>query len=251
MRLSGDTDIGLVRSTNQDAFMSGRFENGAAWAIVCDGMGGPGGGSIASEIAIETISSKLTECCRSEMGETALRHCMEVAVQLANRRIYDIARQNPELLGMGTTAVVVIARETSAYIFHVGDSRVYALTEDGLTRLTKDHSMVQVMLDRGELTEEEARTDPRKNILTRALGVDETVEFEYTLAEFPKGSKLLLCTDGLFNTVEEAEILRLAGEWDTDALPEKLIAKANQNGGGDNITAVVIENEFFVKGDAA
>jgi protein phosphatase len=141
---------------------------------------------------------------------------------------------------MGTTVVASIIRQDAVYVAHAGDSRAYRVTETGITQLTRDHSMVQAMVDRGQLTPSEAKDHPRKNIITRALGVDSRILIDFCEEPFEAKDVLLICTDGLTNMVEDEEILRLAREFPAGELPEQLVSLANRNGGVDNVTVVTI-----------
>lgn len=234
------SDKGLVRESNQDAFMTGTFDDGAVWAVVCDGMGGMGGGDIASRLAVEHFSASLKAGYRSGMSEISVKNLLVSAVNAANIRVFDKSRESKELNGMGTTIVAVILRSDTAYFIHAGDSRGYVYLSNGLLQVTRDHSIVQSMIENGRISPEEARFHPRKNVITRALGVDDSVVPEFNVYDLESGSKILLCTDGLTNFVDVARISELL---DSDGdCAESLVSAANANGGGDNVTAVVIEN---------
>lgn len=239
MKVIGRSDTGRVRPTNQDAFVCGQLSATTYFAVVCDGMGGANGGNVASAIAIKVIADRIVDTYHDGMAETALRHMLESAVSAANIEIFDAAAENLDLRGMGTTVVAVIAQENKAYVAHVGDSRAYMATPDGLEQITRDHSIVQAMVEKGQLTQNEAKNHPRKHFLTRALGVEEEVDCEFTEAEFSKDGVLLLCTDGLTNMVETDDIYAIVQTSSPDEVPDALIAAANMAGGSDNITAVM------------
>lgn len=240
MEIFSKTDKGMVRSSNQDAELYGAFENGDVWAVVCDGMGGANGGSVASNTAVDEIADKLRESYRSSMSGNAVRDMIGKAIQAANIKVYIEAQENLSLRGMGTTVVVVIVSGDTAYIAHAGDSRAYLLTGGAIRQLTTDHSVVQAMVDKGELTADEARHHPRKNLITRALGVKPRLDIDYCECPLVKGDIILMCSDGLSNYVEENEIYNILRSNDSRTAVDKLINTANANGGGDNITAVAV-----------
>ncbi len=243
MNIFSSTDKGKVRSSNQDAVATGLFSDGTVWAIVCDGMGGASGGNIASRLAVEYLSASLKSGYRANMGESSIKNLLETAIYAANIRVFDKSRENSELNGMGTTVVIAIATEKEAYFSHVGDSRAYLIDENNITQITRDHSIVQSMIEEGKISAEEAKHHPRKNVITRALGVDESVVPEFTVCDFKENEKILLCTDGLSNFVDANDIRGILIKDGSDDYSKQLVDLANDNGGGDNITAVVIQNK--------
>lgn len=242
MNITGCSDTGKVRHSNQDAFTTGRFDDGSAWAIVCDGMGGANGGNVASRMAVDNLSASLKSGYRSNMSETSIKNLLNSAVSAANIRVFDKSKESKELNGMGTTVVAVLICNKTAYIAHAGDSRAYLMSNGKLSQLTRDHSIVQNMIENGKLSIEEARFHPKKNVITRALGVEESVNVEFTVSDLTDGDIMLLCTDGLSNYVSSSEIAEALSNSTDGASAKRLIDIANSNGGGDNITAVVIEN---------
>lgn len=241
MNIVGYSDKGAVRSSNQDAFMVGTMDDGSSWAVVCDGMGGASGGNVASRLAVDHFSASLKAGYRSGMSESSVKNLLESAVNAANIRVFDKSRESKELNGMGTTIVATIIIGSTAYFIHAGDSRAYSFSNGELSQLTRDHSIVQSMIENGKLTPEEARFHPRKNVITRALGVEEIIAPEFNVYDLNCNDKLLLCTDGLTNFVDLDNIGSvLSGDFEDKS--KELVDLANKNGGGDNITAVVIEN---------
>lgn len=240
MKISARSDVGKVRETNQDAYAMGEFADGSVWAVVCDGMGGHAGGNIASGIAVNAISQTICSSFRADMSFSALKNLFSSAVSAANIKIYDKAREQPSLKGMGTTAVIVIASGNNAYVAHVGDSRVYFADDKSITQITEDHSVVQQMVNSGTLTKEEAQSSPYKNLITRALGLEENVAFDFTAVSFPDSGKLILCSDGLSNMVSDEKILSLISDSDVHEYAHRLVEAANDAGGTDNSTVVVI-----------
>ena len=182
MKIYCKTDTGKTRDVNQDAYLAHILDEDTAFAVVCDGMGGAKAGNIASTLAAKTIYDYVLRSWQSDMNDTQIKNLLCSAVMSANVEVYDAAQRDEELNGMGTTVVVTIMNNDFAYIVHVGDSRAYLLRDDLLSQITIDHSMVQKMIESGELTAEEARLHPKKNVITRALGVDENVNIDYKKA---------------------------------------------------------------------
>ena len=234
------SDIGLVRSSNQDCCNTGAFSDGNAFAVVCDGMGGANGGCTASSVATQTISQRLSDLYRPEMSDDEIREIMELAVSEANLKVYDMAQNDSFLYGMGTTVVCAVVRGTALYVVHAGDSRAYLFEDGTLRRLTTDHSMVQELVSAGQITEEQARQHPNRNIITRALGVDAYLATDYNRAELGAGSLLLICTDGLSGYFSDGQLCSMIAQTPDDMLAEELIKAAKAQGGSDNITVAVI-----------
>ncbi len=239
MQIHSKTDIGKVRSSNQDAFFSCELSEGTVFALVCDGMGGANAGNVASETAIKVLSDYVIRSYRPAMDSFECAKMLKNAIQSANMEIYDMSLKNESLKGMGTTVVAAIIKEEMAVIAHVGDSRAYLLDGE-LTQLTRDHSVVQTLLESGKITAEYARVHPRKNVITRALGAESEVVIDTCEAPFDGNKALLLCTDGLTNFAELTEIEVILKEIEPENVPEKLIELANSRGGSDNITVVSI-----------
>lgn len=240
MRIVAKTDKGHVRDSNQDAYAVGEFSDEVVWAVVCDGMGGAAGGNIASALAVKVISDKINVSYREQMRDSSIKNMLDSALNAANVEVFDMAESKHELKGMGTTVVCAIVKDGQAYIAHAGDSRAYILKNGEIFQITTDHSMVQDLLDKGKITSEQALNHPNKNIITRAVGVDENIEIDFNQIDLDDDTTLLLCTDGLSNYVSNEEILELTGDGKHYAFADRLVNKANENGGGDNITAVVI-----------
>lgn len=240
MRIVAKTDKGIVRENNQDAYAAGEFSDEVAWSVVCDGMGGAAGGNIASALAVKVISDKINASYRDNMRDMSIKNMLDSALTAANIEVYDFAEARPELLGMGTTAVCAVVRDNQAYIAHAGDSRAYVISDNKIKQITTDHSMVQDLLSRGKITSEEAENHPNKNIITRAVGVDKSIEIDFEQVDLNDDDILLLCTDGLSNYVSNDEIIKIMSDGKKYAFADRLINKANKNGGGDNITVVII-----------
>ncbi|MBQ1895195.1 MAG: Stp1/IreP family PP2C-type Ser/Thr phosphatase [Clostridia bacterium] len=240
MRISAKTDVGKVRPNNQDSYAAGEFQNGVTWVVVCDGMGGYRGGNIASSAAVKTISERITGSYRENMTSSSIKNLLVTSITNANFEIFDMAAANEELKGMGTTVVAALITKKAIYIAHAGDSRAYLAADGKLRQITKDHSVVQELVDSGEITREQAMDHPQKNLITRALGVEEIVKVDFTVEDIKGDETLLICTDGLTNEVTEDEILRVLSEKPFEEVADTLVDMANENGGNDNITAVAI-----------
>lgn len=238
MQIFAKTDSGLKRETNQDSFYTGFLSDNSAIVIVCDGMGGANAGNVASETATKLIFDYINKSYSNKLNRDSLSLLVKNAVASANLSIYNMSKSDSKYSGMGTTAVVLIIRNGFAIVCHVGDSRAY-LINDSINQITKDHSIVQTLVEDGKLTVEEAKKHPKKNVITRALGVEENVISD--IIEFPIniGDTLLVCSDGLSNYVEESEIFEIIKNGSGD-LADLLVEKANSGGGGDNITAVTV-----------
>ena len=240
MRIVAKTDKGHVRDSNQDAYAVGEFSDEVVWAVVCDGMGGAAGGNIASALAVKVISDKINVSYREQMRDSSIKNMLDSALNAANVEVFDMSESKHELKGMGTTVVCAIVKDGQAYIAHAGDSRAYILKNGKIFQITTDHSIVQDLLDKGKITSEQALNHPNKNIITRAVGVDKNIEIDFDQIDLDDDTTLLLCTDGLSNYVSDSEILELTSDKKQYAFADRLVNKANENGGGDNITVVVI-----------
>ena len=241
MRVFGKTDIGAHRETNQDAFRSGVFENGDCWAVVCDGMGGVSGGQVASAICVEKVSDAINRGHRDNMTVKTAQNLLNSAICAANASIFDEAQKDKALSGMGTTVVAVMVIRGIAVVAHVGDSRAYLFGDD-IKPITKDHSLVQFLVDSGKITEEEAKIHPDRNIITGAVGILSVVDVDFDIVDVNENDNILICTDGLNGAVEDIKILEVINEYGENS-PEKLVEAAISAGGRDNITAVVLYNQ--------
>ncbi len=237
MKIVGNSDIGKVRKENQDSFWFTNALPNTCVAVVCDGMGGINGGQIASTITTNAVREYFTEHAITNN----LKKQFATAVEKGNQAVLSKAQENPEYTGMGTTMVLAAVHNHTVSFANIGDSRGYHITNGNITQITKDHSAVQELVDNGHLSEHQARIHPNKNIITRAIGVEEGVEFDYFEVSFTPGDVVVLCTDGLTNLVNENEIQFEVAGGDFDDLPQRLIDLANERGGTDNITVVAIQ----------
>ena len=240
MRFYGLTDIGRRREMNQDTFCVHRFDDKQGFGLVCDGMGGQTAVNVASDMARTIIADKIRKAVETGVMDDP-RCLLEAALREANYSVYKRSMVEPEYRGMGTTAVVAFVRGETAYCAHVGDSRIYLLREGRLLQVTRDHSLVQELMEKGEIKPEEMRTHPNRNMITRAVGVGLTIETDLMQIPLCAGDKLLLCSDGLTNMVGNEQIAALLGQNTGEDACRLLIEEANKAGGMDNITAVVIE----------
>lgn len=235
------TDAGLARPDNQDAYITAEIA-GFTVAVVCDGMGGTAGGQTASTMAVDTMLRELQASLREDMEEGQLTQATLYAIACANDAIRQRAAREEELSHMGTTLVCAVCRPDGRVLLcNIGDSRAYHLSSDGITQITRDHSVVENMVERGELTHAQARRHPSRNLITRALGPDESAQADPFTLTLNEGEFLLLCTDGLVNTVSEQEILfEVIHERDIDSCLQRLLQLSHDNGAPDNVTAVLI-----------
>jgi protein phosphatase len=238
--ISAATDIGAYRESNQDAYCTGSFVSGDAWAVVCDGMGGVSGGQIASRICVDVASSVIKRGYRVDLSVKSAKNLLQSAINTANTAVFEESQKDASLHGMGTTIVAVLVLRGVAVIGYVGDSRAYLLN-DTIKRLTKDHSLVQVMIDTGKITEEEAKVHPDRNIITRAVGIMSFVDVDYEITDFSEDDKILLCTDGLNGSVDDNVIYDIATS-EADNKAEVLIKAAIDGGSRDNITVVLLDS---------
>ena len=238
----GLTDTGKVRAQNQDAFRIEDLDRHTVLAVVCDGMGGAKSGNIASRLAVDVFVEDVRCSYKSSMSQEQCEQMLRNAVKLANFMVYDQARQFEDFAGMGTTLVAALVSGKNAIVVNVGDSRCYHITSSGIFRVTVDHSLVQMMVERGDLTAEEARDYPGKNYITRAVGTEPIVESDVFKIRMERGESLLLCSDGLHNEVDDQEILfEVVHGADHDNCCQRLLDIANMRGSPDNVTSVLVK----------
>ena len=236
MDVWGITHRGVVRQQNQDAFATRKLEDGRIIAVVCDGMGGARAGNVASTMAVELFMDQFAR----EPGESDQER-LQAAAALANREIFQRSSSDQDCAGMGTTLVAALAGQEEAVILNEGDSRAYHINEGGIALVTRDHSLVEDMVERGELTREQARTHPHKNLITRALGAEPHLAADCFRQSLVPGDYLLLCSDGLSNVVTEQELLYEVIHGDgADTCCQRLLDIALGRGAPDNVTVVLI-----------
>ena len=247
MNVWGITDRGKIREQNQDAFAHQVLPDGRVIALVCDGMGGAVGGNIASRVVVDSFAESAGSLFMEaflEDGEDSpdLEH-MERAAARANRQVFRRAVEDENCVGMGTTLVAALAGEEEALILNEGDSRAYHISEEsGISQVTRDHSLVEDLVERGELTRDQARVHPHKNLITRALGAEPDLKADSFRRELTEGDFLLLCSDGLSNVVSEQEILyEVVHGGEACPCCRRLLDIALHRGAPDNVTAVLIQ----------
>ncbi|MFZ5476420.1 MAG: Stp1/IreP family PP2C-type Ser/Thr phosphatase [Myxococcota bacterium] len=243
----GITDVGVKRTNNEDNYLINEELN---LYIVCDGMGGHAGGEFASAIAVNTVEEVLADLEThpdatppaaedDDAGTEIMRERLRYAIRLAGKRIFEKAAAEPEYRGMGTTCLALLFDTGNAYVAHVGDSRGYLVREGRIEQLTEDHSLVNEKIRAGLLTPDQARTHKLKNIITRSLGYTEDVEIDIQVRATRRGDRFLLCSDGLSNLVETAEIGEAVRSLTPQEAARHLVQLACERGGDDNITAVI------------
>ena len=241
MQCWGLTDPGCVRAQNQDVYLIEKLDSSTMLCVVCDGMGGAKSGNVASSLAADVFVQEVRRNWKHGLDDGRIDQILQNAVKLANFTVFDQARQFEEFNGMGTTLVAALVHGRKATVIHVGDSRAYAITRDGIRQLTRDHSVVQMMLERGELTPEQARTYPGKNLITRAIGTEGSIRSDLTHLTLGRGDSLLLCSDGLSNTMDEQEILfEVVHGVNKQYCCQRLLDIAKNRGAPDNVTSVFI-----------
>ena len=241
MQCWGLTDPGCVRKQNQDAYQIEELDRNTLLCVVCDGMGGAKSGNIASSLAVDVFVEEIRRTWTPTMDQEKMDQMMLSAAKLANFTVYDQAQQFPEFDGMGTTLVALLIKGKMATIANVGDSRCYGLDRRGIRQITVDHSLVQMMVDRGDLTAEMAKTYPGKNLITRAVGTESTVECDIFHQSVSRGDYFLLCSDGLSNMMDDQEILfEVVHGVNKQHCCKRLLDIAKNRGAPDNVTSVLV-----------
>ncbi len=237
------TDIGKVRSENQDCV---RYVQNllAGYGILalCDGMGGASAGSVASDIALSAFTGKISESITEKKNRDKLSEITRTAVEFANSAVYQQSVSNEKYSGMGTTLVAAVVKGRQCCIANVGDSRAYLIADGSITQISSDHSFVEDMVRRGSITREQAKNHPRKNVITRALGIDATVECDIFTPILKKNHLLLLCSDGLSNTLADDEILEITKRSkNLEEIAKELLDLALSRGAPDNVTVGLLQ----------
>ena len=243
MEAWGLTDTGNVREENQDFYRMERLGPETLLAVVCDGMGGARAGNVASELAVKAFSDHIRASHKGVSGAERIFSLLREALARANRAVYEKAQSSEDYAGMGTTLVAAIVSGEDVLISNVGDSRAYLLGSGGIQQISKDHSLVGSMVEQGNMTEQEARRHPNRNLITRALGPEENVRDDEFSCKWKQGDYLLLCTDGLVNTVSDQELLfEIVHTEDPEHCLRRLVDISVSRGAPDNITAILMQN---------
>ena len=241
MQCWGLSDPGCVRAQNQDSYQIERLDRNTLLCVVCDGMGGAKSGNVASTLAVDVFVQEIKRTWTSNMDRDKIDQMLRGAVKLANLTVFDQAMQFEEFSGMGTTLVAALVRGRDLTVINVGDSRIYRVNRSGIRQLSVDHSLVQMMVDRGELTPELARTYPGKNFITRAIGTEPVVESDLFHYYVDRGDCLLLCSDGLSNMMDDQEILfEVIHGTNKQMCCQRLLDIAKNRGAPDNVTSIMI-----------
>lgn len=242
MQYWGLTDAGCIRRQNQDTYQVEQLDRNTLLCVICDGMGGAKSGNVASTLAVDVFIQEVRRAWRPGMDGEGLDRMLQGAVKLANFTVFDQARQFEEFTGMGTTLVAAMIQGKTATVVNVGDSRAYHIDRDGIRLLTTDHSLVQMMVERGELTPEKARDYPGKNLITRAIGTEPVVNCDVFHRRVEGGDCLLLCSDGLSNMMDEQEILfEVVHGVEKQQCCQSLLNIAKNRGAPDNVTSVLVQ----------
>ncbi len=240
IELHSAVDPGRARSNNEDSVAT---DDGVALAVLADGMGGYNAGEVASHMATSFVRTELGRWLREagvQASDAEVRRAMDICVDNANRAIFNAANSNPQYAGMGTTLVVAVFRDDRVLLGHVGDSRCYRLRAGRLQQITRDHSLLQEQIDAGLITPEQAAFSANKNLVTRAVGVEDTVLLETHQHEVQPGDLYLLCSDGLCDMLDDAGIAQVLLAHDSlETSSRALIDAANDAGGKDNISVVL------------
>ncbi|NIK68585.1 MULTISPECIES: Stp1/IreP family PP2C-type Ser/Thr phosphatase [unclassified Paenibacillus] len=240
------SDVGRIRHINEDRSWVGQLDNGITLAIVADGMGGHQAGDVASQLAVNTFRDMLEKSAsKADLSMQEGKMLIRQALVMANDVVYDMASRNEQYYNMGTTIVAALYKEQQLIIGHIGDSRAYLITADGIAQLTEDHTLVNELVKSGQISLDEAAHHPRRNVITRAVGTDAQVEVDIYTAVLSDNDVLLLCSDGLTNMVSDEEMLQTVREegLGLDDKADRLIQLALQAGGDDNVTVVLLQEE--------
>ena len=238
----GQTDIGKKRSLNQDIFKLGQNAD-AVWAIVCDGLGGENAGEVASYIAVNAADRYIKDNLEALKNQQEAKELVINAINTANSVVIQKANAAKNLEGMSTTIVCLMVYNNMLHVANVGDSRAYTILNNKITQITKDHSVVQALLDSGKISKEQAENHPNKNCLVQVLGLNQTISPAYFCQEFFESLKVLVCTDGLYNYLTEEDIIFVLNNFKAEKMANEFINLALKRGGADNITVVTIEKD--------
>lgn len=241
MQYWGLTDPGCARNQNQDTFQIEELDRNVLLCVICDGMGGAKSGNVASTLAADVFAQEIKRTWKANMDQEDLNQMLRNAVKLSNFTVFDQAKQFEEFTGMGTTLVAALIQGKHATIVNVGDSRAYCIDKVGIRQLTTDHSLVQMMVERGELSPEKAKNYPGKNLITRAIGTEPSVNCDIFCCKLEREDCLLLCTDGLSNLLDEQEILfEVAHGMDKEHCCQRLLDIVIKRGAPDNVTSILV-----------
>lgn len=243
MKAYAKSDLGKARELNEDSYFISKDDSELKLYLLADGMGGYNGGEIASKLAIESARKYITSNFEKiSHDKEAIQELIKNSMEYANMVVYEKSKENKELEGMGTTLEICVIYGNRVYIGHIGDSRIYRIRKNIIRKLTKDHSYVEKLVEDGTITREEAENHPKKNMLMKALGCTAYIEPDITVKGFLKDDILLMSSDGLTNMIKNQEIYDIVRQ-DIEKASDNLVNRANDLGGYDNITVVIIYND--------
>ena len=236
------SDVGKTRQENQDKFCIKVIDDEVVAAVVCDGMGGAQSGGLASEMAANTVFDRLLLNYRNDADDNSIRNMLITSLTAANTLVYEKSKEDEDKMGMGTTCIGAIIRKDKAYIASVGDSRAYLLDENGITQITNDHTIVEILYEQGKIEKGDKSSHEMSHIITKAVGTEPDLDPDYFEVELKQNSVILICSDGLTNYCSDELIYSYVYNKDLERSLEDLINYANEKGGKDNITVAIIKN---------
>ena len=242
MHAISKTDQGLFRAENQDRVRFKHLDDGAVVIIVCDGMGGENAGSEASEVAVNAVFDRIILNYREDADNNSVRNLILSSVTAANSIVYEKSLSDEKKVGMGTTCVCGVIKKDIAFIANVGDSRAYLINDRNIQQISTDHTYVQMLFEKGEIDKEEIKTHSQKNVITRAVGIEDKIDIDYFEIDISPQTVILMCTDGLSNYCSEEMICEIISNNDLENASAKLIKYAIDQGGKDNITVAMAAN---------
>ena len=240
MKFYAKSDIGNMREENQDCVWAGELDTDAVAVILCDGMGGENAGDIASSTTVEFIKDRLMKGFRRDITRNQIRNLLITSVTAANSVVYDMSSSDLKKAGMGTTCVAGVIYNERAYLINVGDSRCYFFFDDNMQQITKDHTYIRKLLEKGIITYEESKSHPDRNCITKAVGVEPFLTPDYFELDVKKDDLLLFCSDGLSSYTDDSEIAQIVANTPYSKCCDQLIDYVNKHGGRDNVTVAVV-----------
>lgn len=242
MHVVSKTDVGLVRTENQDRVNVKQLDGDVVIVVVCDGMGGEHSGSEASQVAANIIFDRLVISYRDNYDNNSIRNLILTSINAANSIVYEKSISDENKVIMGTTCVCGIIKKDIAHIANVGDSRAYLITDEKISQITTDHSLVRMLFEQGKIQKNEIENHPQLNVITRAVGIEETIEIDYFETTLTQGSTILMCTDGLSHYCNDDSIFNIITNKNIEEASISLVDYAKKQGGKDNITVALATN---------
>ncbi len=236
------SDVGMTRKENQDRFCVKIIDDKTVAAVVCDGMGGAQSGGVASEIAANTVFDRITLNYRNDADDNSIRNTLITSLTAANTLVYEKAKEDDDKKGMGTTCIGALINKDKAYIASVGDSRAYLLDENGISQITNDHTIVEILYEQGKIEKDDKNKHEMSHIITKAIGTEPDIDPDYFELELKENSIILICSDGLTNYCSDELIYSYVYNKELEKSLNDLINYAKDKGGKDNITVAIIMN---------